>query len=164
MSKQVIAVVLATAAVVLIAAQSLGLFGGRTPTLTSPASFPLIVPALLGGPPWLVAILWGALFVAWHPALLQGAAEVPSRTLALWLAAALLSGAYFLMSWRAGLAFEGSLFTRSSLAANLVLFGVCSTLLRRARATPSFAWYLSLHVALFGWISTYAFPYLGEAP
>jgi hypothetical protein len=164
MSKQVIAVVFATAAVILIAAQSLGLFGGRTPTLISPASFPLIVPALLGVPPWLVAILWGVLFVAWQPALLEGAVKVPSRTVALWLAAALLSGAYFLVSWRAGLAFEGSLFTRLSLAADLVLFGVCSALLRRARATPSFAWSLSLQAALFVWISTYAFPYLGEAP
>jgi hypothetical protein len=164
MSKQVIAVSLATAVVVLIAAQSLGLFGGRTPTLISPASFPLIVPALLGVPPWLVAILWGASFVIWHPALLQGSPEVPSRTVALWLAAALLSGAYFVASWRAGRAFEGAVFTRLSLAADVVVFGVCSALLWRARTTPSFERSLSLHAGLFIWISTYAFPYLGEAP
>ncbi len=162
MSKQFVAVLLATVAVMLIAAQSLGLFVGGSLTLVSPWSFALIVPTLIGIPPWLVPLLWGGAFIAWHPALLRGAAAVPPRTVGLWLAITMLSAAYFVVSWRAGAMFQGRLFTGICLAVNLVAFGVCSLLLRRAHVKPSFARTLSLQLSLFVWISTYAFPYLGS--
>ena len=162
MSKQVIGVILAIAAVTLFAAHSSGLLGGGSPLLVSPSSFPFMVLRLIGMPSWLIPLLWGVLFVGWHPALLRGEAEVPSRTIALWLATALLSGAYFAVSWRAGVVFEGRLFTKLSLAADLVVFSVCSALLRLARARPSFRRSLGLQVGLFVWVSTYAFPYLGS--
>jgi hypothetical protein len=159
MSKQLIGVILGTAAVTLFAAKSSGLLGGGPPLLISPSSFPFIVLTLIGIPPWLIPLLWGALFVGWHPALLRGEAEVPSRTIALWLATALLSGAYSVVSWRPGVVFEGRLFTELSLAADLVVF---SALLRLARTRPSFGRSLGLQVSLFVWVSTYAFPYLGS--
>jgi hypothetical protein len=164
MSKPVITVFLVAAAVVVIASQSLALFGGRAPSLISPASFPLIVPALLGVPPWLVTIFWGGVFLGWNPALLKSGAHVPARTVALWLATALLSGAYFVASWRAGLVFEGPVFTRVSFVLDLALFGLCSVLLWRARVAPSFRRSLSFQACLFVWLLTYAFPYLGQAP
>jgi hypothetical protein len=162
MSKQLFTVLVATAAVILVAAQSLGSFQHGALTVISPWSFVLIMPTLLGVPPWLVPLLWGALFVCWYPASIRGAAEVPSRTVALWLAAAMLSIAYFVTSWRAGVRFEGLLFTVPVLAANVAAFSTCSVLLRRALDTPSFGRCLRLHVSLFVWISTYAFPYLGS--
>jgi hypothetical protein len=162
MSKQLIAMATATVVVILIAAQSMGLFGGGSPTLMLPSCFPFIVLTLMGTPRWLVPFIWGGLFVSWHPALLRGAPEVPARSTALWLAVALLSGAYFAVSLRAGLTFEGPLFVGMSFALDLVLFGVCSALLWRARKTPSFDWSLRLHASLFIWISTYAFPYFGS--
>ena len=107
-SKRLIGVTFATAtaSVTLFAAQSSGLLGGRSPSLVSPSSFPFMVLTLIGIPPWLIPLLWGVLFVGWQPALLRGEAEVPSRTIALWLATALLSGAYFVVSWRAGVMFD----------------------------------------------------------
>jgi hypothetical protein len=162
MPKQLIAVPVAAAAVILVAAQSLGLFHRGSLTLISPWSFVLIIPTLLGVPPWLIPLLWGALFVGWYPALIWGAAEVPSRTVALWLATATLSIAYFVTSWRAGVAFQGPLFTVLVLTLNLVAFSACSAWLWRARNKPSFGRCLMLHVSLFVWISTYAFPYLGS--
>jgi hypothetical protein len=159
-----IAVSLATAAVVLIAAQSLALFGGRAPTLISPSSFPLLWPVLLGVPSWLVAILWGGIFLAWNPALRKGVARVPPRTVGLWLATALLSVLYFVASWRTGYVFEGVSFTRVSFALNAVMFALCSWLLWRARSMASFRLSLILQASLFIWLSTYAFPYLGEVP
>jgi hypothetical protein len=161
-SKQLIGVILGTAAVTLFAAQSSGLLGGGSPLLVSPSSFPFSVLRLIGIPPWLIPLLWDTLFVGWHPALLRGEAEVPARTIALWLATALLSGAYFVVSWRAGVVFEGRLFTELSLTADLVVFSVCSALLRLARTRPSFGRSLGLQVSLFVWVSTYAFPYLGS--
>jgi hypothetical protein len=162
MSKRLIGVILATASVTLFAARSSGLLGGGSPLLVSPSSFPFMVLTLIGVPPWLIPVLWGALFVGWHPALLRGEVEVPSRSIALWLATALLSGAYFVVSWRAGLVFQGRLFTELSLAVDLVVFSVCSALVRLARTRPSFGRSLGLQVSLFIWVSTYAFPHLGS--
>jgi hypothetical protein len=162
MSKQLVTVLVATAVVILVAAQSLGLFHRGSLTLMSPWSFVLIIPTLIGAPPRLVPLLWGALFVSWYPALIWGAADVPSRTVALWLATAMLSIAYFVTSWQAGVTFQGPLFTVLVLAVNVVAFSACSALLWRARNKPSFGRCLRLHVSLFVWISTYAFPYLGS--
>jgi hypothetical protein len=162
MSKQLVTVLVATAAVILVAAQSLGSFHHGALTLISPWSFVLIVPTLVGAPPWLVPLLWGALFVGWYPASIWGAAEVPSRTVALWLAAALLSIAYCMSSWRAGVTFQGPLFTVLVLVVNVAAFSACSAFLWRALKKPSFGRCLRLHVGLFVWISTYAFPYLGS--
>jgi hypothetical protein len=162
MSKHLSTVLVAAAVVILIAAQSLGLFSRGSLTLISPWSFALIIPTLMDVPPWLVPLLWGALFVGWYPALMWGAAEVPSRTVALWLATTMLSIAYFVTSWRAGVTFQGIPFTALTLGINLVAFGICSALLWRASKSPSFDRCLRLHVGLFVWISTYAFPYLGS--
>jgi hypothetical protein len=162
MSKHLTSVLLATAAVALVAAQASGLFGGGSQTWALPSCFPFIVLTLIGVPPWLIPLLWAVLFIVWHPALLRAQAEVPARTVALWLATSLMSAAYFVVSWRAGMRFDGLLFTATSLAVDLIGFGICSLLLRRARVTPSFGLSLALQVSLFVWISTYAFPYLGS--
>jgi hypothetical protein len=95
MPKQLVPVLVATVAVILVAAQSLGLFHRGSLTLMSPWSFVLIIPTLLGVRPWSVPLIWGAVFVGWYPALIRGAAEVPSRTVALWLATTILSIPYF---------------------------------------------------------------------
>jgi hypothetical protein len=162
-SKQFVMVLAATAAVSLVAAQSLGLFHHGSLTLMSPWSFVLIVPTLMGVPHWFVPLLWGALFVGWYPALIWGAIEVPSRTVALWLASAMLSIAYFMASWRAGVMFQGLLFTVLVLVLNVVAFSISSVFLWRARTRPSFWRCLRFQVSLFVWVSTYAFPYLGWA-
>jgi hypothetical protein len=162
MPKRLITVLVATAAVILVAAQSLGSFHHGSLTLISPWSFVLIIPTLLGAPPWLVPLLWGALFVGWCPASIWGAAEVPSRTVALWLAAAMLSIVYFVTNWRAGVTFQGLRFTVPVLVVNVGEFSTCSILVWRALNKPSFGRCLRLHVSLFVWISTYAFPYLGS--
>jgi hypothetical protein len=161
MSKHLTSVLLATVAVALVAVQSVGLFG-ESPTLTLPSCFPFIVLTLIGVPRWVIPLLCAALFVAWNPGLLRAQGEVPARTVALWLATTLLSVAYFVVSWRAGVSFDGFLFTATSLAVDLIAFGICSLLLRRARVNPSFGRSLALQVTLFVWISTYAFPYLGS--
>jgi hypothetical protein len=161
MSKPLTSVLFTAAGVALIAAQSLGLFGGGSPTLASPASFPLTALAVVGLPQWLVAVLWGGAFLAWHPALLRGAAATPPRTLAVWLVTVILSGIYFAVGWRAGLRYEGLLFTCSTLVLDIVAFALCTVLLWRARMRPAFREALSLQASLFVWLATYAFPYLG---
>lgn len=162
MPKQLVPVLVATAAVILVAAQSSGLFHHGSLTLISPWSFVLIIPTLLGVRPWSVPLIWGAMFVGWYPALIWGVAEVPSRTVALWLATTILSILYFVTSWRAGVTFQGPPYTVLVLAVDIVAFSICSALLWHARDRPSFGRCLRFHVSLFVWISTYAFPYLGS--
>src|SRR5689334_8004069 len=96
MSKQLAGVIIATAFVALFAAQSSGLFSNGS-QLVLPSSFPFVVLTLVGVPAWFIPPLWGALFVGWNPALLRGETNVPPRTVALWLATAVLSAAYFLV-------------------------------------------------------------------
>ena len=124
MSKPLTAVLVTAAGVALIAAQSLGLFGGGSPTLASPAAFPLTALTVAGLPQWPVAVLWGGVFLAWCPALLRGAAEIPARTVAVWLATVILSGIYFAVGWGAGLRYEGLLFACSALVLNIVAFAL----------------------------------------
>jgi hypothetical protein len=162
MPKQLAPVLVATAAVILIAAQSLGFFHRGSLALISPWPFVLIIPTVFGVPPWSMPLVWGAVFVGWYPALIWGAAEVPSRTVALWLATTILSISYFVASWRAGLTFQGPPYTVLVLAVDIVAFSICSALLWHARHKPSFGRCLRLQVSLFVWISTYAFPYLGS--
>lgn len=161
MSKSAVCVLIVATGVALIAAQSLGLFGGGSPTLLSPGAFPLTALVLSGIPQWLVIVLWGGAFLAWNPRLLRATATVPSRTVALWLVMAILSGAYFAQGWHAGLRYEGPLFIWITLVLNILLFGLCTAWLWRAQARPSFRQSLILQGGLFVWISTYAFPYLG---
>ncbi len=164
MSRHLTSVLLATAAVAVVAAQAVGLFGGGSQTWTLPSCFPFIILTLIGVPRWLIPLLWAVLFIVWDPTLLRAqAAEVPARTVALWLATSLMSVAYFVVSWRAGVWVEGLLFTATSLAVDFVAFGICSLLLRRARVNGSLGQSLALQVSLFVWVSTYAFPYLGSA-
>jgi len=161
MSKQLSGVIIATAAVAVFAAQSAGLFSNGS-QLVLPSSFPFVVLTLAGVPAWFIPPLWGALFVGWNPALLRGETNTPPRTVALWLATAVLSGGYFIVSWHDGVRFDGRSFTVLSLLVDLVVFGVCTALLRAARRRPSFARSLGLQLSLFVWASTYAFPYLGS--
>lgn len=161
MSKPAVRVLIVATGVALIATQSLGLFGGGSPTVLSPAAFPLTALALSGIPQWLVPVLWGGVFLAWNPGSLRGAATIPARTVALWLVVAILSGAYFAEGWHAGLRYEGLLFVWMTLVLNILLFGLCSAWLWRAQVRPSFSRSVILHASLFVWMSTYAFPYLG---
>lgn len=65
------ALAVAAVTLALVVAQALGLFGGGSPSVWSPAPFLLVIPALMGVPALLVLFLFVAVFCLWSPALFR---------------------------------------------------------------------------------------------
>ena len=160
------AIVTSVVAILLLlaAAQSLGMFGGGSPTFASPASLLLVIPAFMSVPVLLVIFLAMVSFCAWCWQLFPGHPKVPLRSLVLFVVAAILSLSWYVVGWRSGLQYEGFGFTVACAVASAVLFVACGFMLWRARVQPSWALSLLSHAILFFWLFSYAFPYLGEGP
>jgi hypothetical protein len=147
---------------------SMGLLVSGVPTIWCP------LPALTVLPAFLLSSrgLWKAAnaipmlcFFAWHPGLFRGESKVPKRSYALLIIAELLSVAYFVMSWKWGLQYQGSQFTHAVCAVNALWIAFLALGFARAWRTPSsFRYSLFLQWMLFAWFAWYAFPYLGELP
>ncbi len=150
--------------VALITAQSLGAFGGIAPSISSPVPLLLVVPIFLGVPVAFVVLLFVGLFWVWSPSLFRGEPTIPLRTIILFAVSAVLSLASFAFGWHLGVQYEGATYTVFCALLSVVLFSVCAFLLWRGRTTPSFANSLAAHAALFAWLGSYAFAYLGETP
>src|SRR5580698_4820856 len=83
----------------LVVAQAMGLFGGSSPSIWSPAPFLLVVPVLLGVPYLLVLSVFIAIFCVWSPALFRGEHRTPRRTVVLYVVFGVLSAASFVAGW-----------------------------------------------------------------
>ncbi len=148
----------------LVAAQAIGAFGGGSPTITAPAPLLLVVPALLGLPAPVVILLFTACFLLWLPSLHKGRPALPTRSVALAVAVAVVSSAVYATNWSYGLRYQGLAHTAACLALSL-LFAACTLgAVCRARKRPSFKAVLAAHTLTFVWLASYAFPYLGETP
>jgi hypothetical protein len=154
----------ATVCLALVVAQALGLFGGGSPSIWSPAPFLLIIPAFMGVPAVSVLFLFVAIFCVWSPALLRGESTTPRRTIVLHVVFGILSAASYASGWHYGIQYEGSRYVVTCALLSGVLFSLCSLLLWRSHASPTFVRSLIAQVALFAWIGSYAVVYLGETP
>jgi hypothetical protein len=150
--------------VALIAAESLGVFGGVSPFALAPA--PLLFVLLLAAdlPMPLIPILFAALFWLWSRQLFKGDPAVPKRTFVLLVIAGVWSVAAFVMGWEFGVRYQGRAYTVICLLINACMLAVSAILLRRAHAHPSFNLSLISHTIAFAWLGSYAFPYLGQLP
>lgn len=158
------ALAVAAVSLALVVAQALGLFGGGSPSIWSPAPFLLVIPAFMGVPPLLVLLSFVAIFCVWSPALLRGESSTPRRTTVLCVAFGVLSAAWYASGWRYGVRYEGLAYTVTCAVLSTALFSFCSLLLWRSHAAPTFLRSLMAQFALFAWIGSYAVVYLGETP
>jgi hypothetical protein len=159
-----IATTLAGLLVALAAAQSLGAFGGGSPTILSPVSVPLAIPALLGAPLPLVVLTFAGIFWLWCFQLFNGTPLVPRRTTLLLGVMAALSTASFAIGWDYGIRYQGLTYTITCVVASTAMLACCAFILWRARKRASFSGSVLLHTLTFVWLASYAFPYLGETP
>jgi len=159
-----VATLIAGCVVGLAAAQSLGLFGGGSPSVISPCPIWLVVPIFLGVPAIVAVAVLTAIFLVWRPSLFQGATAVPIRTYVLWGVITILSGIWIVAGWRYGLKYEGSGYTTVCALVSLAFFCLSAFALWQARKTPSFTNALLAQTLLFVWLASYALPYLGETP
>src|SRR6185369_16219491 len=102
---------IAAVSLALVGAQALGLFGGGSPSIWSPAPFVLVVPALIGVPALLVVFAFVAIFVVWSPALFRGESSIPRRTTVLYVVFAVLSAASYVSGWHYGIEYQGLRYT-----------------------------------------------------
>jgi hypothetical protein len=148
----------------LVVAQALGLFGGRSPSIWSPAPFLLVLPAFMGVPALLVLVVFVAIFCFWSPALFRGEPRNPRRTLVLLIVFGILSAASFIEGWNSGIEYQGLTYTATCALLSATFFSICALLLWRSYSSPTFLRSLITQVALFAWIGSYAVAYLGETP
>lgn len=122
-----------------------------------------------GVPMWLVSLIPAGAFLAWQPGVWQlknteSSIPMPIRTWALLLVVSLLSLLNFVAGWEYGLQYQGIDHTRKCALISAGLALTSSTLLGIAARTKDFHLNVLGHAALFYWIASYAFPYLGELP
>jgi hypothetical protein len=148
----------------LVAAQALGLFGGGSPSILSPAPLLLAVPALMGVPVVLVVSAFVGLFCFWSPVLFRGEPSTPRRTIVLFVIVGILSAGSFAFGWHYGLQYQGLKYTATCAVLSATFFSMCLMLFWRSYGAPTFLRSLVAQAALFAWIGSYAVVYLGEAP
>ena len=151
-------------AVLVVIAQSSGLFFGGSPSILSPLPLPLVLPMLLGLPALAALLIFVVLFLVWRPSLLSGDPDVPVRTLILYTVMGALSAVWYILGWKYGIEYEGHSFTLICALASAACFLIVGFSLWRARVEPTFYKALIFQTLLFAWLGSYAFPYLGELP
>jgi hypothetical protein len=159
-------ILLSTMAVILaaIAAHSLGVSGDNYPTLRSPYPVLLVIPAFLGVPVIVIAILFASAFAAWSNQLLRAEAAIPRRSIVLLFVAILLSGLVFISGWEYGLKYQGMNYLFPALAISALAVVILVVIASLNRRRPMLATSAAFHFLLFAWLATYAMPYLGETP
>lgn len=145
-------------------AQALGLFGGGSPSVASPAPFPLVLLAWSPAGFFGVAAVVGLMPFAWCASLILGRPKIPARTIVLMAVAAVLSLAWFVSTQVQDLNTGGAVYTATTAVLSGLLFGVAAVLVYHGRRQPSLARSGSAHLVLFVWLFSYAFPWFGEVP
>jgi hypothetical protein len=105
---------------VVIAARSIGLWGEDAPSLGSTYPLFLLVPALLGVPRILLALVYAGCFVLWSKQLLRGRADIPRRSLVL-VISLLVSSYTFTTNWKDGITYQGTHYVCATFSLNLVV-------------------------------------------
>jgi hypothetical protein len=144
---------------------SLGFFttSGRVESLT-PYPFLLVVLSWGYVPGSLLPLLAAGLAIAWSWQLAVDNPRVPKRTTLGVLVLAVGSLAWFAFGWRYGLEYQGLRFVFFAASFSATLITLIATLLVRNARRPSVTNSAAAHLLFFGWLFSYAFPYLGEWP
>jgi hypothetical protein len=145
-----------------IVAHATGVFGDGSPTLNSPWSLLLTIPAFLGVPILLAALFFGGLFYFACRRVVSDRPRLPKRTPLILALATIACAVYFAISWSAGTEYQGKPFLYGCAFINTIaVLGLFSMwAINRWTAVPYSA--IAYYFALFVWLGTYAFPYFGE--
>jgi len=147
-----------------LAAHSLGIAGDDMPSLSSTYPTLLVLPLFFGVPPVLIALAYGACFALWSKQLFQGRPEIPKRSIVLFVISCALSCFLFAAGWGFGVRYQGIHYVLWTAAFAVSGAAVLILLFFWNRRVPTFAKSAAFHSVLFGWLCTYAMPYLGETP
>jgi hypothetical protein len=145
-----------------VVAHATGVFGDGSSTLKSPWPLLLTIPAFLGVPILLAAVAFGGLFYFACRRVDSDRSSLSKRTPIILALASIACAAYSYVSWSAGVEFQGKYFVYACALINtLTVLGLLSIwAMNRWKAAPYSA--IAFYFALFAWLGTYAFPYIGE--
>lgn len=113
---------------------------------------------------WAVSVVPALAFIAWCIPLMRGSDAVPIRTIALIPLTAAGSLAWYVTGWEYGDEYQGPVYTLVAAMLSAALGATTAAFAWAGRRRPSFPKGLTAHVALFSWMFSCAFPYLGETP
>ena len=119
-----------------IAIQAVGGFGGGAPTLVAPCPMSLALPALFGGPIWLVSLAPMFLFLVLCYRQFSGAPTPSISALIFFCISSLASIIYFAAGYRLGLKYEGARYTSILLLVTAICFGITGYLYISAMKPP----------------------------
>lgn len=107
-----------------------------------------------------------SLFLAWSIPQFRGKPELSSFSILLVLATAptLLSAAYLVASWNYGLEWQGLEYTAFQVLLDAGLAVGAFITARQLRRRPSWGGTVAWKASVVGWLTLFAFPYLGETP
>ena len=111
--------------------QALGVFGGGSPSIASPAPFPFVLPALFGVHPSLIGIGIGLTFLAWIGVFSTSFGvdtHFPIRSWVLLTVVSVGSIVMYALGWRYGLEYEGARYVYTGAAISAAL-GIISAVL-----------------------------------
>jgi hypothetical protein len=114
----------------------------------------LLIYVELFGPP--------VAFLAWHPRLLLGSRDFPRRSVVLLGVIAILSFLYYATRWGQAMTFQGSVYAYTCLKFNIMLGAMAFLAAVGWRRHPGFGLNLTAHALLFMWLTSFAFPELGD--
>jgi len=148
------------------------------PSLWSPYSLPVVIPAFMVGDsisnanfagrelllPLLAAVPVALAYVSWVSPQSSRSSQIPTRSLAAFLIVAALVIIDFLIEWPYAMQYRGATHTYFMVGYNLAFLSGIALLRSRNRRSPSVAGVASFHGILFCWLAWCAFPYLGELP
>ena len=159
----------AAGAVWLGGAIALGPMSLSGPSVTAPFPLPWVVFVYFGVPTAVASLFPAGALLAWQPGLLLlkntvSPAPMPIRSWVLFVVVSLLSFLGFVAGWEYGVEYEGLDYTRNCALISAGLALTSAALFGIAAWTKHFHVNLLAHTALFYWIASYAFPYLGEVP
>jgi hypothetical protein len=153
-----------SAALLLLLFSALPLLHSGVPATIRPLPILFILPVLLGVPPLIAILLPSILFCIWSGPLFRGSAIPSRRTLVATTIVGMMSAVYFYSSWRYGVKYQGYGYTLTMTLFSSFFAAAVGSVFALSRRTHSLAWSLAANLLLFVWVSTFAFPYLGELP
>ncbi len=114
---------------------------------------------------YLAAILFiPGLFSLWCLPIIRGDGRLPLRSIVLFVGVALLSVLWLTGGYSYGIQYEGAEYTLGIIVVNGIWLAAVTSLLIFARRRLSWVHGLAFHTALFAWLASSAFPWLGELP
>lgn len=141
-----------------------------TPRVYAPLNVLVILPlfladSVLGNARILAAVGFVPVFFCfWCLSVLQGAATLPTRSVALLVCAVALSASWLTFGYSYGLEHQSIGYFIGVAVLNVFCWVLLAALAVLARRRPSYGHNLGFHAALFAWLAWCAFPYLGELP